>query len=693
MLGLVTGTVDDPEIRISFPYDAIHAPSRSPLREYIKAKCDARWDKAAGQWVITGTPRHPDEFFAGCGITLHIDREAFPGVTSAEELQRPFGVLAPNGRQVQVHSRMTSRAELLHLLGYAAQWDREAKVNVIPVTDVYLNGQLRPQVEWSEEAQWAAYRALTAKVAVSGLEEQAEACGRVPSVDESFKSWFESSVASMPEWWDWDSREPFPHQFPGAYSAVLGHRLIADAPGVGKTNTAIMCAGLKRSKRILVVCPPKLSLNWGHEFAQAGYPHQIRVFRAGPLRKKDKEPLPDEGVVVVGDSLLASRDALRDQLIEWCPDFFVVDEIHRLKSLASKRTQAVLDVAHHVPVSGRYGLTGTPIISGPHELVPILEFTGHLGPVFGGAHAFLHRFCTYFEKFKSFAPRKHALPELHALLTRHIWVRRPKFEVLKMLSKPISSAIELDVDVSAYKEAHRQVIEKLEEWVSTFIGEWGIPPDEEAIESYLELNAVGHVSHLRLASAVTKLETATELIAEHVASDPDNESPLIVWVHHKEVQLALAEQLESEGVAYRMVVGGQSQKQSQESVDMYQDGQVQVLICSITAAGVGLTLTRGCEALFVETDWTPAIVSQAVDRQNRIGQTRAVITRTLVALGTLDEHIQRIQQKKGAIAGVVHGDDLSDVAVLHSQDLATPREIIRGLLEPIVKKMQPKIAA
>lgn len=692
MLATVTGTIDDPEIRVKIDYNAIHLPTRQPLREYVKAKCDARWDKTANEWVITGTPRNPDQFFAECGIQLQVDQIALPGINSASQLQRPFGVLAANRRQVHVHARMTSRVELLHLLGYGALWDRDAKVMTIPVTDVYLNGLPRPGVEWSEDAQWAGYRALTAQYAVVGLEPQAEACGRAAFVSHEFREWFETSVASMPEWWS-DERQPFPHQIPGAISAVLGHRLISDPPGVGKTNTAIMCAGYKRSRRILVACPPKLSLNWGREFEAAGYPHSVRVFRAGPLRKRDKEPLPDEGVVVVGDSLLASRPALREQLIAWAPDFFAVDEIHRLKSLSSKRTQAVLDIAHHVPVSGRYGLTGTPIISGPHEMVPILEFTGHLGPVFGGAHAFLSRFCTYFEKFKSFAPRKHALPELNMLLNRHVWVRRPKFEVLKQLSRPISSAIELDVDVTAYKEAHAQVIEKLESWVDDFVAEWGMLPDEEAIESYLELCAVGHVSHLRLASAVTKLETAKEIISDHVASDPDNESPLIVWVHHKEVQLALAEQLEGEEIPYRMIVGGQSQKQSQESVDLFQAGQVRVLIASITAAGVGLTLTRTNEMIFVETDWTPAIVSQAIDRANRIGQTRAVITRTLVALGTLDEHIQRIQQKKGAVAGIVHGDDLSDVAVLHSQDLATPREIIRGLLEPLISKRRKVLLA
>lgn len=693
MLGTITGTLNHPEVRVKFGFHAAHPKNGKPLKDHIKDKCDARWDKAVGEWVITGTPRDADKFFAECGIQLHFDRDAFPTANTLNELQRPHGVLDENMRQVSVHARLTSHMEMQHLLGYGAQWDRTDKVMKIPVTDVYLNGAPRPHIDWSEEAAWAGYRSITAEYRVPGLEQQATDCGRAPVVTDEFANWFYATVSGLPDWWNHAERSPLPHQTPGAISAVLGHRLIADAPGIGKTLTAIMAAGFKRSKRILVTCPPKLVLNWASEFEKAGYPHAIRAFRAGPLRKKDKEPLPDEGVVIVGDSLISSRPALRQQLIDWKPDFFTVDEAHRMKSLNAKRTQAILDVAAHVPVSGRYALTGTPLISGPHELVPILEFTGHLGPLFGGAHSFLNKYCTYFEKFKSFSPRKHALPELHALLVQHVWVRRPKFEVLRQLSRPVSSAIELDVDVSAYKEAHTQVIEKLEDWVQTFAEEWQLAPDDEAVESYLEMNSVGHVSHLRLASAVTKIETAAELITEHVLSDPENESPLLVWVHHKEVQLALAEHLEETEVPYRMIVGGQSQKQSQESVDMYQDGVVQVLICSITSAGVGLTLTRGNEQLFVETDWTPAIVSQAVDRQNRIGQTRTVFARTLVALGTLDEHIQRIQQKKGEIAGVVHGDDLSDVAVLRGQDLTTPREIVRDLLTPIIERAKIQLAA
>ena len=64
-----------------------------------------------------------------------------------------------------------------------------------------------------------------------------------------------------------------------------------------------------------------------------------------------------------------------------------------------------------------------------------------------------------------------------------------------------------------------------------------------------------------------------------------------------------------------------------------------MLVAQIAAAGVGLTLTRASTALFVETDWTPALVVQAEDRIHRISQTASVELVTLVAAGTLDERI------------------------------------------------------
>ncbi len=70
---------------------------------------------------------------------------------------------------------------------------------------------------------------------------------------------------------------------------------------------------------------------------------------------------------------------------------------------------------------------------------------------------------------------------------------------------------------------------------------------------------------------------------------------------------------------------------------------------AIAAASTGITLNRSSDVLFVESDWTPALVSQAEDRSHRRGVKRPVLVTTLIASGTLDEHIQNVLLNKAEV--------------------------------------------
>ncbi|NDB63098.1 MAG: ATP-dependent helicase, partial [Nitrosopumilaceae archaeon] len=90
------------------------------------------------------------------------------------------------------------------------------------------------------------------------------------------------------------------------------------------------------------------------------------------------------------------------------------------------------------------------------------------------------------------------------------------------------------------------------------------------------------------------------------------------------------------------IIGGQSDKQRQDSIDSFQNGQTKLMIAGLRAGNVGINLTRAKYVIFAELDWSPAIHLQAEDRLHRIGQKNTVFAYYLIGNGTLDEHVARV---------------------------------------------------
>jgi SWI/SNF-related matrix-associated actin-dependent regulator 1 of chromatin subfamily A len=81
-----------------------------------------------------------------------------------------------------------------------------------------------------------------------------------------------------------------------------------------------------------------------------------------------------------------------------------------------------------------------------------------------------------------------------------------------------------------------------------------------------------------------------------------------------------------------------------------------VIICSIKAAGVGITLTASSRVLFIELPWHPADLDQCEDRAHRIGQKDSVQCTYALGQGSIDNHIYGIINRKREISNLVTGD-------------------------------------
>jgi SNF2 family DNA or RNA helicase len=71
-----------------------------------------------------------------------------------------------------------------------------------------------------------------------------------------------------------------------------------------------------------------------------------------------------------------------------------------------------------------------------------------------------------------------------------------------------------------------------------------------------------------------------------------------------------------------------------------------ILVLQIETGGVGLNLQAASVVVLMEPQYKPSTEWQAIDRANRMGQTRRVMVHRLIAEDSLDEHILKITDFK-----------------------------------------------
>jgi SNF2 family DNA or RNA helicase len=119
--------------------------------------------------------------------------------------------------------------------------------------------------------------------------------------------------------------------------------------------------------------------------------------------------------------------------------------------------------------------------------------------------------------------------------------------------------------------------------------------------------------------------------------------------------------------------GGTSKQARDDLVQHFQeDGEPSVFLLSLKAAGTGLTLTAANHVVHVDRWWNPAVEDQATDRAFRIGQTRNVQVRKFICVGTMEERVDEMIERKKALAESIVGtgeDWLTELSVAELRDV------------------------
>lgn len=443
----------------------------------------------------------------------------------------------------------------------------------------------------------------------------------------------------------------YPFQKAGVEYALRRDRtLIADDMGLGKTPQAlcyINCLPENEAQRILIVCPASIKINW-HREAEKWLTRKYSICVLNGC-----STLPDFQAPCV---LIVNYDILKKYIntfmkISW--DLIIFDEAHYCKHEKSQRTKYSTQLsrcAHRVLL-----LTGTPLTNRPIELFPLLKMLNH--PLGENFWRYAKRYCNA-NKGRygwDFSGASH-LDELQSTLRSTVMVRRKKSEVLTELPPKIRQVIELPVNGSSQIiEKEKNLVQEYQDKLEYLQLKAELARVENNNKEYEQtvselrstyLVAFSEISRIRHETALEKCPAAVEYIKNML----DQVEKLVVYAHHHDVVDSIVNSLNESGITTVSLTGRENIQERQAAIDAFQnDPTVRVIVCSITAAGVGITLTAASHVVFVELDWVPANITQAEDRLHRIGQKDTVCVYHLVLDRSIDANMAKILVEKQRI--------------------------------------------
>ena len=146
-------------------------------------------------------------------------------------------------------------------------------------------------------------------------------------------------------------------------------------------------------------------------------------------------------------------------------------------------------------------------------------------------------------------------------------------------------------------------------------------------------------------------QAKTELAADYAAQLARSAGKVVFFAKHLDVMDAAEQVFEQRGLRYTSIRGGQATKARTEAIDSFvNDPDVKIIVCSLTAAGVGINLQVASNVVLAELSWTNAEQTQAIDRVHRIGQTEPVTAWRIIAAQTIDARIAELIDAKAGLA-------------------------------------------
>ena len=160
-----------------------------------------------------------------------------------------------------------------------------------------------------------------------------------------------------------------------------------------------------------------------------------------------------------------------------------------------------------------------------------------------------------------------------------------------------------------------------------------------------------------------------DAIMELVSSARDAGEKTLVFSQFTSFLDRIAERLDAAGVGYFTITGATPKKRRLALVNAFNADDTPVFLVSLKAGGTGLNLTGASVVVHADPWWNAAAQNQATDRAHRIGQDKVVSVQKVIAKGTIEERIMRLQEAKSDLAEQIVGAGGVSLASLTREDL------------------------
>ena len=429
-------------------------------------------------------------------------------------------------------------------------------------------------------------------------------------------------------------RPPLDHQKEAIQKLVENKKFIlADDMGLGKTTSTIIAALETGAKKVLIICPATLKINWKREIEN--YSDRSIFISEG------KNFSAEHDFVIINYDIIKNfhdnKKKEESQILLSNFDLIVIDEAHYIKNPTAQRTKLINDIAKKV--DRLWLLTGTPMTSRPMDYYNLLNLIE--SPVARNWMAYAIRYCDGYQ-FKV-GNRKiwnvtgsSNLEELRDR-TSDLVLRRLKENVLDLPDKIITP-----VYLRLKSKAYEDVMGEYYDWY-----------DKNPEESKSLTVQFTKLTKVRQIIADEKINETIE-IAENII---EQGKKVIIFCNFTD---SLNKIVEHFGKSAVKLDGSMSQHERQYSVDQFQTNEkIKVFVGNIRAAGTGITLTSGDAVIFNDLSFLPSDHAQAEDRSYRYGQKNNVLVYYPIYQNTIENIIYDIVNNKKKVIATVMGDNLN----------------------------------